>query len=139
MRDRERAPLDVLVTWQQPGRGDYDGEGIWVPADDTDRQLWARREDPVSETVRTLDTIGDPQREDSERTYLMRWLPRGPQVGDTLVDTNMKAMTIQRIEPVARRRWLRLTCTVRDGLEGPSGPIRGAFANAFSRAFDTGA
>ena len=134
-RDRERAPLDVLLIWRRDARGDYDSNGIWQAAGETDVTLWARREDPASDTVRTLDSIGDPEREDGERVYMLRWSPSNPSVGQSLIDGAV-GMTIQRIEPVARRRWLRVTCTVRDGLEGPSGPIRGAFGNAFSQAFD---
>ena len=52
-RDRERAPLDVLIALRTE-TGDYNDSGIWVPGPHTDVVMWARREDPDTETHRTL-------------------------------------------------------------------------------------
>ena len=103
-RDRERAPLDVLIALRTE-TGDYNDSGIWVPGPHTDVVMWARREDPDTETHRTLDDVGDGVRSDSERTYMLRWHP-AVQVDARLVDVTT-GLLITRIEPVARRRWLR--------------------------------
>ena len=108
-RDRERAPLDLLLTWAHI-RGHRNEQGEWEQVR-LNSTVWARRVDQDTERDRVLAPEGELA--DDKRVYILRF--NGEiAIGDHLIDGTSAAI-IQTIEPLARRRWLMVTCVELDG------------------------
>ena len=106
-RDRERAPLDAVLTWLRMPHPQRNGYGEWDAGNAEQSRIWARREDPDTTQDRILDPEG--MRVDGERVYVVRYDAR-ISVEDSVIDAAGMHCQIVEIEPIARRRWLRLRC-----------------------------
>ena len=107
-RDRDRAPLDLLLTWAHI-RGHRNAEGEWQQVRLTST-VWASRVDQDTERDRVLAPEGEFAND--KRSYRLRF--NGEiAIGDHLVD-GTSTLIIETIEPLARRRWLMVTCVELD-------------------------
>ena len=106
-RDRQRAPLDLMLTWARLPAARRNQHGEWTPGSPESARIWGRLEDPETLQSRALDHDG--VRLDGERVYTVRYDGR-MQPDDSLIDAAGTVMRIIEIEPIGRRRWLRLRC-----------------------------
>ena len=82
-RDRERAPLDAVLTWQRMPHPQRNGYGEWDAATRSNRGYGRAGKIPTTTQDRILDPEG--MRVDGERVYVVRYDAR-ISVEDSVID-----------------------------------------------------